>query len=115
MKIRIIYNTKLLDKLSILMPIAGITLYPFIILREEYKKDTTLLNHELIHIEQQRELYIIPFYILYAYYYLLSRIKGKQHNYAYRNIPFEKEAYRHQLDQAYIKNKRIKHNWRKYA
>lgn len=116
MKTKIIYNDKLLNKLGILMRIDGITIYPFVVVREDYLDEygDILLNHELIHIEQQKELYLLGFYILYITYYLYNLIKYCNHNKAYMNIPFEQEAYDNQLNLEYINNRR-QHNWSTYV
>lgn len=40
----------------------GITLFPFIVLRQSrMKDDPVLINHEKIHLRQQLELLVIPF------------------------------------------------------
>ena len=69
-----IYNDNLLDSVSWIMKIDGISLFPFIILRERYKTGDTwwvvrggkMVNHETIHFQQALELGVIPFYILYV-------------------------------------------------
>ena len=43
--------------------IVGITLFPFIVLREKHKNKKSIIKHELIHVEQQKELLIIFFYV----------------------------------------------------
>ena len=58
----------------------------------------------MIHTAQMKELFYIPFYIKYLYYYSL---------YGYRNNPFEKEAYLNQSDISYLKT-RTKYNWKQY-
>ncbi len=90
------------------LPYSGITLFPFILLR---KKDApfgeVLLNHERIHLRQQLELLILPFYIWYLCSYLFHRLKGLSHNTAYRSIPFEREAYAHEKDLDYLPKRRF--------
>jgi cytochrome bd-type quinol oxidase subunit 2 len=61
--------------MSVVIDVYAITIFPFIISREWMNEAT--LNHETIHIYQQRELLVIPFYILYFYYYLVGIIKYK--------------------------------------
>ena len=84
MKTKIVYSDKFLDAVGIFMTIGGITLWPFIILREKYRGKTNywklkaqrIINHESIHIEQQKELLVIPFYILYvlqSYHFMAKR------------------------------------------
>ena len=79
------------------MRVGGITLYPFIILREKHKGNIVLINHEKIHIEQQKELLIVFFYIIYFVEWLF---KG------YENISFEKEAYKNQGNLYYLKTRK---------
>ncbi len=86
----------------------GLTLFPFIILR--YKKDTrnlTLMNHEKIHIRQQLELLVIPFYIWYVVDFFIKYWRYKNANQAYLNIVFEKEAYAMDGDLTYLKNRKL--------
>ena len=45
----------------------GIALYPFILLRKEYRITRQILRHEKIHLAQQLELLIIPFYLIYIF------------------------------------------------
>ena len=41
----------------------AISIWPFIFLKHKYQKnDAILINHEKIHLQQQAELLIIPFY-----------------------------------------------------
>ncbi|MCB0446376.1 MAG: hypothetical protein KDD03_02490 [Gelidibacter sp.] len=84
----------------------GITVFPFIfLLRKEDKQNAVLLNHEKIHIRQQLELLIIPFFIWYGFEFLIRCIQYRNWNLAYRNISFEREAYRNENDLNYIKSR----------
>ena len=107
----IIQNSNIPKYLSIFINIYAITLYPFIICREEM--DEVVLNHEKIHLAQQKELWIIGFYLLYVYYWLRRRLSGESSLIAYLNIPFEVEAYSNESNHQYLKQ-REKHSWRKY-
>ena len=111
MKPIIIQNSKIPVYLSIFINIYAITLFPFIISRDEMPDAT--INHEKIHIEQQRELLVVFFYILYIWYWLIGKVKGMNNDEAYMNIPFEREAYTQMHDENYLAN-REKHAWRKY-
>ena len=75
MKPIIIQNSKIPKMLSIFISIYAITLFPFIISRDEMSEAT--IRHECIHIEQQRELWVVGFYFLYAWYWLMGKISGK--------------------------------------
>ena len=106
----VIYSNKFLDKVGTFFKIAGITLFPFIILRKHSKK---LVNHETIHIYQQLELLVIPFYLLYILMYLYNIVKYRNVLEAYMNIPFEKEAYANETKYTYIKERKL-FSWIKY-
>lgn len=85
----------------------GITLYPFIFLKQkELKNNSILLNHEKIHLKQQAELLIIFFYILYGleWFYKLAKYKSKIK--AYQNLSFEREAYHNETNLNYLKTRK---------
>ncbi|PWS32569.1 hypothetical protein [Pedobacter paludis] len=90
------------------LPASGMAIFPFILLKSErLKNDKEIINHEKIHLRQQLELLILPFYVFYVLNYLFNRLKYGEHYLAYRNIIFEKEAYDHEKDLNYLK----KGNW----
>ena len=63
----------------------GITIYPFVFIKfKALKTDVVLINHEKIHLKQQLELLIIPFYVFYGIEFLLKIIKYKNWEQAYR-------------------------------
>jgi len=115
MKIPIIkYNNKFLNSMSWFMKIGGIAIWPYIVLRERYqdKQDnpyyanqtSRIINHESIHIKQQQELFLIPFYLWYFIEWFFKLfIYGKK---AYYNISFEREAYTNENDLNYIKTRK---------
>lgn len=80
-------------------------IFPFILLKSAgLRNDREIINHEKIHLRQQLELLIFPFYILYLLNYLINLVIYKKHGLAYRNIVFEKEAYHYETDLDYLKN-----------
>jgi len=82
----------------------GIAIFPFIFLKyRSLKTDEVLLNHEKIHLRQQLELFIVPFYILYFLEFFVRFIGCRNWQQAYRNISFEREAYRNEKDLNYLK------------
>ena len=95
---KIIYNK--------IIPFKGykaMAIWPFIFARKKLSEID--INHEKIHLAQQLELLIIPFYIIYLIEWIF---KG------YRNISFEKEAYTHQEDMNYLEWRRKSYAmWRK--
>ncbi|PZR20685.1 MAG: hypothetical protein DI539_10135 [Flavobacterium psychrophilum] len=85
---------------------AGMALFPFIILRDKRMKDNhKLINHERIHLRQQAEMLIIPFYIWYVSEYLIRLIVYKDKKEAYQNISFEREAYSNDANLNYLKRR----------
>ena len=94
--------------------INGITLFPFIILKNsEDRNNQILLNHERIHLRQQAEMLIIFFYLWYVleYYYLLIKFRNPYQ--AYQNISFEREAYGNENNLNYLKTRKF-WNFTKY-
>ena len=90
------------------LPIAGMALFPFILIkRPDYKQDQIFINHEKIHLAQQLELLLIGFYILYLANYFFNLIKYFNHDKAYRNIVFEKEAYSMESDLRYLRKRKF--------
>lgn len=87
--------------------INGISLFPFIFLKNaKDKNNKVLINHEKIHIRQQLELVLVFFYFLYLaeYFYWLLKYKNKE--IAYRSISFEREAYTNENNLNYLKQRK---------
>ena len=89
--------------------IGGIALFPFVIINSKLSdaRQLVLINHERIHIRQQIELLVIPFYIWYLINYLLNRFKYKTHDEAYRNIIFEREAFEQESNPDYLSKRNM--------
>ncbi|MBT8306120.1 MAG: hypothetical protein KJN85_04225, partial [Maribacter sp.] len=84
----------------------GLSLWPFIILKHDaLKDDIFLINHEKIHLAQQKELLIIPFYILYVAEWMVRSLYYFDTYKAYQNLSFEREAYRNEKNVAYLTNR----------
>ena len=84
--------------------IRGLAFWPFIFIASDTIIDDELINHERIHLRQQIEMLIIPFYIWY-----LIELYSK----GYRNISFEIEAYDNEHNLNYLEKRRI-FQFRKY-
>ena len=82
----------------------GMALFPFILVRQP-NPGPVLLNHERIHLRQQAELGIIPFYVWYGLEYLIRRFQYRDHYEAYRNISFEREAFAHDENLSYLRKR----------
>ncbi|AFL96980.1 hypothetical protein ACQ1Q1_04360 [Ornithobacterium rhinotracheale] len=103
----LIINTKWLAK-----NVTAMTIFPFILLKDKaLRSDAHLINHERIHLKQQAELLIVPFYIWYFLEYLYHYIRLKDSYQAYRSICFEREAYAHESDSLYLKNRKFWGFW----
>lgn len=84
----------------------GITLWPFVILKERrLKMDEVFMNHERIHLRQQAEMLIVFFYVWYGIEFLLKWMRFKNKKAAYYAISFEREAYKNEKDLNYIKKR----------
>lgn len=81
--------------------INGIVLWPLILYADK-EPHPCILNHEAIHLAQIRRNGIARFYLVYVGEYAIGRLKGMQHDEAYRNISFELEAYANQNDLFYL-------------
>jgi len=86
----------------------GITLFPFVFLKyRELKENVVLVNHEKIQLQQQKELLIVPFFIVYTIEFLVRLIQYKNWKKAYKSISFEREAYKNEADLKFLKTRRF--------
>jgi hypothetical protein len=76
---------------------AAMALFPFILLNRRKTVTEVLINHERIHLMQQLEMLVIPFYVVYLFELLT---KG------YRNVSFEKEAYANEKNPDYLMHRK---------
>jgi hypothetical protein len=90
----------------------GMALFPFILVRRP-NPGATLINHERIHLRQQAELGVLPFYLWYVVEYGIRWLHYRDHYTAYRNICFEREAFANDTNLAYL-NTRPFWSFRKY-
>lgn len=79
---------------------------PFILVKNGATMTDVDINHEAIHWEQQKELVIVGFYLLYVVVFVYQLIRTGQWKRAYRRICFEREAYDNEQNQDYIKQRR---------
>ncbi|HEY6143136.1 MAG TPA: hypothetical protein VIV55_06850 [Flavobacterium sp.] len=84
----------------------GLAIFPFVFVKQTLDKENLVfINHERIHLRQQLELLIIPFFIWYFLEFLLRLAQYKNIDLAYRNISFEREAYSNEKDLDYLKQR----------
>lgn len=85
----IVVNRKFVPKVA-----RAITIWPFIFFRAQEDITPTVLTHEKIHLQQQKETLVIMFYLIYGIHFLVNLVKYRGDWYkAYLNICFEKEAF----------------------
>jgi hypothetical protein len=77
---------------------AAMAFFPFVIVNSQVEATPELINHEKIHLRQQIEMLLLPFYI---WYLIAFYRKG------YWDVSFEKEAYANENDLTYLKKRRI--------
>ena len=86
----------------------GMTIFPFVFLKsKQLKENQVLINHERIHLRQQLELLVFPFYIVYIIEFLVRLIQYRNWHRAYRNISFEREAYINEFNLNYLKHRKF--------
>ncbi|MCI4442932.1 MAG: hypothetical protein JHC39_05435 [Lentimicrobium sp.] len=84
----------------------GMAVFPIVFVKHSMDKENSIfVNHERIHLRQQVELLVIPFFIWYFLEFVLRFIQYKNRDLAYRNISFEKEAYANEKDLNYLKKR----------
>lgn len=85
---------------------SGITLFPFVFFRERrFRYDAVFVNHERIHLRQQIELLILPFFVWYGLEFIVRLMILRNVDLAYRSISFEREAYENEKDLSYLKER----------
>ncbi|MFY0645098.1 MAG: hypothetical protein JXR19_11580 [Bacteroidia bacterium] len=101
-------------KFILLKSVSAITIWPFVFYKtNESMKNSRIWSHEEIHLRQQLELFILPFYLIYITEYLVLRIKHGNHRQAYQSISFEREAYKYDNSPLYLKSREPFAMWRK--
>lgn len=107
----------LVSKLFFRKNYVGLSLWPFIILKSDaLRDDDSLINHEKIHLRQQLELLVLPFYILYLSEFAIRCLVYRDSYKAYQNLSFEREAYFNEDNPNYLNERKpfsfIKYLWR---
>ncbi|MFV0540463.1 MAG: hypothetical protein ACK5MZ_04410 [Aestuariibaculum sp.] len=96
----------LISKYLIPKGYTGMAVYPFVFLKDKnLKYDKVLINHEKIHLRQQLELFILPFYIIYITEFVIRLACYRSWKQAYLNISFEREAYCNESNLNYLKDR----------
>ena len=102
MALRVLYKFKNPDTL-------GMALWPFVLLKEglSEKEWRRIYSHEAIHCQQQKELLVVFFYLMYGIEWGIRYLKHRDWYTAYRNISFEREAYKHERNYSYYKTRKL--------
>jgi len=64
------------------------------------------VNHERIHLQQQKELLLLAFLLWYGLEYFIKLLHYRNRREAYLNISFEREAYQNEKNLNYLSNQR---------
>ncbi len=92
----------------------GLALWPFILIKDrQLKANKRLINHERIHLRQQAELLVLPFYLWYLTEWCVRLLVHGDPKKAYHNLSFEREAYRQEGNADYLKQ-RVPYGFIKY-
>ena len=106
-------NSKVPVWLSYLAPITiwAISFGPGVWCRGEINKTTK--RHETIHYQQQLELGFVLQWFLYVTFWLIGLVRYRSGSVAYRENPFEREAYGNEKKHTYLA-KRKRYAWIHY-
>lgn len=89
---------------------AAMAIFPFIFIgKKTYKFNQSLINHEKIHLRQQVEMGVLPFYLWYGIEFIIHWVRIGNADAAYHQISFEKEAYGNELDLNYLRGRSFWH------
>jgi hypothetical protein len=92
----------------------GLAFFPFILINKRVVKHEKLyqrvLNHERIHLAQQKELLLVFFVIWYYAEYMYHYIRTLHTHKAYKKIRFEKECFDNEADNKYL-NHRVPYSY----
>tara|TARA_B100001029_G_C14638218_1_gene222923 strand:- start:16 stop:378 length:363 start_codon:yes stop_codon:yes gene_type:complete len=110
---KFIENSKIPVWLSKLAPIDiwAISFGVWVWCRGELSKTTR--RHETIHFQQQLEMAFVFQWIAYGLFYLIGLVKYRDGETAYRENPFEREAYQNEKKYTYLE-KRKRYAWIKF-
>ena len=87
--------------------------FGYFLMHDPSKLDKRIVNHELIHTAQMRELLWIPFYLIYGIEWIIRFLLCFNPEKAYKNLSFEKEAYRFDHDFDYLTGRKPFSQWRR--
>lgn len=84
----------------------GINIFGTLYVREGYEPSERMVNHELIHTVQMKEMLWVFFYLWYGIEWSIKFLfKYWNRHTAYRNISFEREAYENEKDFSFLESR----------
>lgn len=94
----------------------AIVILIWMVIREEYRDKLPWWAdiHENIHLQQEIEMLFVIFYLWYGIEFLLKLVVTWDSKMAYDSVSFEQEAYKNQLERAYLERRRH-YAWLKYV
>ena len=106
-------NSKIPVWLSKVAPIDiwAVSIGWWVFCRGEMNKTTQ--RHETIHFQQQLELLFVGQWLLYGLFWLVGLMKYRSGATAYRENPFEREAYDNERKYTYLERRPF-YNWVRY-
>lgn len=84
----------------------AITILNMVFVRKGCTMSKEDFNHEYIHWEQEKELLIVGFYLLYVTEFFFRLVKVHKWHNAYRSISFERECYDNEADMSYTRHRK---------
>jgi len=86
--------------------ISAMAIFPLVLLKHrDLGANKVLLNHEKIHLRQQLELLVLPFFMWYILEYFVRLLRYRNRQQAYLNISFEREAYKNEKNLNYLEQR----------
>ena len=104
-------NSRIPGWISWFFPVRACAFAIFVWCRDE--GDDELINHETIHVAQQFEMLFIGQWLMYCLFMLIGLIRYRNYHTAYRNNPFEREAFANDSNLEYLVNRPL-WAWTKY-
>lgn len=99
------------NRISHIMPgrkFRVLCIWPFLFVNpsERLPLPSEVMNHELIHARQQREMLWLFFFLWYALEFMIRWIQHRDRFAAYRALSHEKEAYQNEHISGYLSNRK---------
>lgn len=111
---KIVYNRFIPFKGYLAINLFGILFVRGTKSEKEYRINGKVMNHEMIHTAQMKEMLFIFFYLWYFVEYCIIRLFHKKQGCAYHDVSFEEEAYLHENDDRYLQNRKH-YSWIKFV